>query len=211
VTPRFVASPGDIERLRDEAASCRACPLWRNATRTVFGEGPAGAALLLIGEQPGDQEDLAGRPFVGPAGKVLRKAMAEAGVDPSSAYVTNAVKHFKFEPRGKRRLHKKPNAAEIDACRFWLVAELESVAPRLIVALGASAVQSVFGRAVSIGLNRGKILKDAHGRSVLVTAHPSAILRVPDEEAKAAAYVNLVDDLRAAADFIAAPGESSGK
>jgi uracil-DNA glycosylase family protein len=148
----------EIESLRYAAATCRACDLWKNATQTVFGEGPSDADILFVGEQPGDREDSAGRPFVGPAGVLLDKALKEAGVDRSRAYVTNAVKHFKFEPRGKLRLHKRPNAGEINACRGWLLAEIEVLQPHLVVALGATAAQSLAGRPVPIGKNRGQTL-----------------------------------------------------
>ena len=187
----------EIERLRTEAAACRACDLWKNATQTVFGEGPSDADILFVGEQPGDHEDLAGRPFVGPAGLLFDKALAEAGVDRKRAYVTNAVKHFKFEPRGRLRLHKKPNAGEIDVCRRWLFAEILILEPCLIVALGATAAQSLVGRALAIGANRGQVLVGRDGSRVFVTVHPSSLLRLPDEAARQAAYPRFVADLRA--------------
>jgi uracil-DNA glycosylase len=186
-----------IEALRREAADCRACPLWKNATQTVFGEGPAEADILFVGEQPGDREDRAGRPFVGPAGLMLDKALEEAGVDRRRAYVTNAVKHFKFEPRGKLRLHKKPNAGEINVCKRWLFSEIDVLKPRLVVALGATAAHSLAGRPVPIGRNRGGTLTLANGLRVFVTVHPSSLLRVPDEADKQAAYAHFVEDLRA--------------
>ncbi len=186
-----------IEALRREAASCRACPLWKNATRTVFGEGPAEADILFVGEQPGDREDRAGRPFVGPAGLMLDKALVEAGVDRNRAYVTNAVKHFKFEPRGKLRLHKKPNASEINVCKRWLFGEIDILQPRLVVALGATAAQSLAGRPVAIGKNRGDALMLANGLRMFVTVHPSSLLRAPDQTARQAAYALFVKDLRA--------------
>ena len=189
---------GAIERLRAEAKSCQACDLWRNATQTVFGEGGADSLIVFVGEQPGDREDLAGRPFIGPAGKIFDQALEEAGVERKRAYVTNAVKHFKFEPRGKLRLHKKPNGPEIDACRRWLTAEIDALHPRLIVALGVTATQSLLGRAVPIGASRGRIAGVSRGRDVFVTAHPSSLLRAPDEAAKAAAYALFVADLREA-------------
>jgi uracil-DNA glycosylase family protein len=185
-----------IERLRKEAASCRACRLWKNATQTVFGEGPVDSDILFVGEQPGDREDRAGRPFVGPAGLMFDRALDEAGVDRKRAYVTNAVKHFKFEPRGKLRLHKKPNAGEIDACRRWLFAEIHTLQPRMVVALGATAAQGLVGRPVAIGANRGKVLEAAEGLRVFVTVHPSSLLRLPDEAARRAAYDVFVADLR---------------
>ena len=199
---------GEIEALRLEAAHCRACPLWRNATQTVFGEGPADADLVFVGEQPGDREDRAGHPFVGPAGLLLDKALVEAGVDRKRAYVTNAVKHFKFEPRGKLRLHKKPNAAEISACKRWLFSEIDVLQPRLIVALGATAAQSLAGKPVPIVANRGATLALANGLIVFVTVHPSSLLRVPDRADKERAYAEFVKDLRSVAALAAkAPGK----
>jgi uracil-DNA glycosylase len=189
--------PNDqIEGLRREAASCQACPLWKDATQTVFGEGPPDAEIMLVGEQPGDREDHEGRPFVGPAGLLLDKALAEAGVDRGRVYVTNAVKHFKFEPRGKRRLHKRPNASEIKICRRWLFEEIGAITPRLIVALGATAAQSLAGRVIPVQSNRGAVLDVANGLQVLVTIHPSALLRLQDEEEKRSAYASFVNDLR---------------
>jgi uracil-DNA glycosylase len=189
--------PNDkIESLRREAASCRDCPLWKDATQTVFGEGPSDAEIVLVGEQPGDWEDIQGRPFVGPAGLLLDRALAEAGVDRGRVYVTNAVKHFKFEPRGKRRLHKRPNASEIKICRRWLLDEIEAVGPRLTVALGVTAAQSLARRAIPIQSNRGAVLDLANGLRVLVTIHPSALLRLQDEEDKRSGYASFVNDLR---------------
>ena len=185
-----------LDSLRREGASCRACPLWKNATQTVFGEGPPDAEIMLVGEQPGDREDIEGRPFVGPAGLLLDRALAEAGVDRGRVYVTNAVKHFKFEPRGKRRLHKGPNASEIKICRRWLLDEIEAVGPRLIVALGVTAAQSLAGRAIPIQSNRGAVLDLANGLRVLVTIHPSALLRLQDGEDKRSGYASFVNDLR---------------
>jgi uracil-DNA glycosylase family protein len=184
--------------LRHEAASCRACPLWENATQTVFGEGPPDAEIMLVGEQPGDKEDREGRPFVGPAGLLLDRALAEAGVDRGRVYVTNAVKHFKFEPRGKRRLHKRPNASEIKICRRWLLDEIEAIGPRLVVALGATAAQGLTGRAIPVGANRGAVLDVANGLRVFITIHPSALLRLEDEEDKRSGYASFVNDLRSA-------------
>jgi DNA polymerase len=189
--------PNDrLDDLRREAASCQVCPLWKNATQTVFGEGPADAEIILVGEQPGDKEDRDGRPFVGPAGLLLDRALVEAGVDRKRVYVTNAVKHFKFEPRGKRRLHKRPNSSEIKICRRWLTEEIQVIRPRLIVALGATAAQSLAGRAIPIGANRGTVLDVANGLRVFVTIHPSALLRVEDEEERRSGYVSFVNDLR---------------
>jgi uracil-DNA glycosylase family protein len=189
-------SSDKIDGLRREAASCRACPLWKDATQTVFGEGPPDAEIMLVGEQPGDREDREGRPFVGPAGLLLDRALADAGVDRKRAYVTNAVKHFKFEPRGKRRLHKRPNASEIRICRRWLLDEIEAIGPRLIVALGATAAQGLTGRAIPVQSNRGAVLDAANGLRVFVTIHPSALLRLQDEEEKRSAYASFVNDLR---------------
>jgi uracil-DNA glycosylase len=189
-------SSDKIDNLRREAASCRACPLWKDATQTVFGEGPLDAEIMLVGEQPGDREDREGCPFVGPAGVLLDRALADAGVDRKRAYVTNAVKHFKFEPRGKRRLHKRPNASEIRICRRWLLDEIEAIGPRLIVALGATAAQGLTGRAIPVQSNRGAVLDAANGLRVFVTIHPSALLRLQDEEEKRSAYASFVNDLR---------------
>ncbi len=192
------SQPNDrLDRLRREAASCRACPLWKNATQTVFGEGPADAEILFVGEQPGDKEDLQGRPFVGPAGLLLDRALAEAGVDRGRVYVTNAVKHFKFEPRGKRRLHKRPNASEIKICRRWLSGEIELIHPRLMVALGATAAQGLAERAIPVQSNRGKVLDVANGLRVFITIHPSALRRLQDDEERQSAYAAFVNDLRA--------------
>jgi uracil-DNA glycosylase len=191
--------PNDkLDSLRREAATCRACPLWEHATQTVFGEGPPDAEIMLVGEQPGDREDREGRPFVGPAGLLLDRALAEAGVDRGRIYVTNAVKHFKFEPRGKRRLHKRPNASEIKICRHWLLDEIEAIGPRLVVALGATAAQGLAGRAIPVGANRGAVLDVANGLRVFVTIHPSALLRLEDEEDKRSGYASFVNDLRSA-------------
>jgi uracil-DNA glycosylase family protein len=189
--------PNDrLDRLRREAASCQACPLWKDATQTVFGEGPPDAEIMFVGEQPGDREDREGRPFVGPAGLLLDRALAEAGVDRRRVYVTNTVKHFKFEPRGKRRLHKRPNASEIKICRRWLFEEIQAIGPRLIVALGATAAQGLAGRAIPVQSNRGAVLDVANGLRVLVTIHPSALLRLQGEEEKRSAYASFLSDLR---------------
>jgi DNA polymerase len=162
----------------------------------VFGEGPADAAVMLVGEQPGDQEDRQGRPFVGPAGKMLDRALADAGIDRTRVYVTNAVKHFKFEPRGKKRLHKKPNAGEIEACRWWLDQELALIKPALTVALGATAARALAGRPIAIGTSRGKLIELRDGVTGLVTIHPSFLLRMPDPELKAQEYRRFIQDLR---------------
>jgi uracil-DNA glycosylase len=183
-----------LAQLRLEAAACRRCPLHRPATQTVFGEGPQDAALVFVGEQPGDQEDLAGKPFIGPAGELFDRALAEAGVARKTVYVTNAVKHFKYEPRGKRRIHQKPNAGEMTHCKWWLDRELVTINPVLVVALGGTAAQSLAGRAVSVLRERGEA--DFHGRAGFITVHPSYLLRLPDQAAKAEAYAMFVADLR---------------
>jgi uracil-DNA glycosylase len=195
-----------LQTLRESALTCRACPLWKNATQTVFGEGARSAKIVMIGEQPGDQEDLAGRPFVGPAGRLLDRALEAAGIDRAATYVTNAVKHFKFEPRGKRRLHKKPNELEIAACHQWLERELELLGPELIVVLGATAARAVFGRATPIEKNRGRIMEPAqHGTvwpaDILVTVHPSYLLRIDDAD-KPAALDRFVSDLQLARRYL---------
>jgi len=189
----------DIETLREEAADCRACPLWKDATQTVFGEGPQTARIMLVGEQPGDKEDLAGKPFVGPAGQMLDRALEEAGIDRRTVYVTNAVKHFKFVPRGKIRLHQKPNTPEIKACRQWYERELAAIKPDLVVAMGATAAQSVFGKITPINKNRGRPIDLDDGTRALVTVHPSYLLRLPDADAKAREYRRFVQDLKIAA------------
>jgi uracil-DNA glycosylase len=189
----------DLDTLREEAASCRACPLWKDATQTVFGEGPDHAEIMMVGEQPGDKEDLAGKPFVGPAGQMLDRALEEAGIDRRKVYVTNAVKHFKFVPRGKIRLHQKPNTPEIKACRQWYERELAAVRPALVVALGATAAQSVFGKITPINKTRGHVVTLDDGTETLVTVHPSYLLRLPDQEAKAREYERFVADLKIAA------------
>lgn len=189
----------DLEVLRAEAADCRACHLWKDATQTVFGEGPRHAPIMLVGEQPGDKEDLAGKPFVGPAGQMLDRALKEAGIDRDKVYVTNAVKHFKFVPRGKIRLHQKPNTVEIKACRQWYERELAAIKPSLVVAMGATAAQSVFGKITPINKNRGHLFELDENTQALVTVHPSYLLRLPDEDAKALEYDRFVDDLKIAA------------
>ncbi|HEY0291035.1 MAG TPA: UdgX family uracil-DNA binding protein, partial [Hansschlegelia sp.] len=183
---------------------CRNCPLWADATQAVFGEGPDDAGVMVVGEQPGDKEDLKGRPFVGPAGALFDRAAEEAGLERDKVYVTNAVKHFKFEPRGKFRLHKTPGPTEIAACRPWLEREMTAVGPRLVVAMGATAARAVMGKAVKIGETRGTILKRDGEPDVLVTVHPSYLLRVPDEARKAEEYARFVEDLKLAAPFLKA-------
>ena len=199
---KSVSSIENIETLREEAASCRACPLWKDATQTVFGEGPQDARIMLVGEQPGDKEDLAGHPFVGPAGQMLDRALQQAGIDRRKVYVTNAVKHFKFVPRGKIRLHQKPNTAEIKACRSWYERELNSINPDLVVAMGATSAQCVLGKITPINKNRGRLIDLADGIKALVTVHPSYLLRLPDEDARVREYQRFVDDLKIAADLL---------
>jgi uracil-DNA glycosylase len=197
-----------LSRLRIEAMGCRACPLWRHATQTVFGEGKAPADVMLVGEQPGNEEDMQGHPFVGPAGTLLERALEEAGMARDEVYVTNAVKHFKWEPRGKRRIHKTPAQREIDACNRWLNAEIEAVKPRLIVCLGATAGRAVLGHAVRIGVLRGTVYStpERPEQQIGVTYHPAYILRQRDQERFAEAYRELVSDLRAAARVLDKPG-----
>lgn len=185
-----------LEALRERARDCRNCHLWADATQTVFGEGPAEAGILFVGEQPGDQEDLRGRPFVGPAGQLFDRALDEAGIERASVYVTNAVKHFKFEPRGKRRIHQKPDYKEVLACRPWLEGELGAVRAPAVVALGATAAQSLLGKAVTIGKERGRFQPYPPDRFLFVTVHPSYLLRLPDERAQATEYRRFVDELR---------------
>jgi uracil-DNA glycosylase len=195
-------SGSNLETLRDEAADCRACHLWKDATQTVFGEGPQHAQVMLVGEQPGDKEDLAGKPFVGPAGQMLDRALEDAGIDRKKVYVTNAVKHFKFLSRGKIRLHQKPNTSEIKACRQWYERELKSINPDLVVTMGATAAQSVFGKITPINKNRGRLIDLEDGIKALVTVHPSYLLRLPDADAKAREYQRFVDDLKVAAEVL---------
>jgi len=197
--PPLPATPRPLADVRKEAADCRLCPLWKRATQTVFGAGAADAEIVLVGEQPGDKEDTMGEPFVGPAGQLLRRALAESGLDKRRVYLTNAVKHFKWEPRGTRRLHEKPNTAEVLACQLWLELELQALAPRLVVALGATAVRSLLGPGGRVMRDRGTITTREGGPPVLVTVHPSSILRAPDEEGRKDAFRAFVADLRAAA------------
>jgi DNA polymerase len=181
-----------------EGHACRRCNLWERATQFVPGAGPPDARILLVGEQPGDQEDLAGAPFVGPAGQMLNRALAEAGIDRAAVYITNAVKHFKFEPRGKRRIHATPNPGEIQACRFWLDQERALLQPAVTVLLGASAARAVLGRTVTISRERGRAMPLENG-TAMVTVHPSYLLRLPDEASRAREYQNFVNDLIEAA------------
>src|SRR5947208_12267792 len=193
---RLIPNEPDIEELREAAAECTACPLYANATQTVFGEGPEQARVMFVGEQPGDSEDLAGHPFVGPAGKLLDRCMKEAGIDRTRVYVTNAVKHFKWVPRGTRRIHSKPGAVEIEACFPWLEAEIAAVTPRIIVALGATAAQALFGRAFRVTRDRGRLVPSALAPYALATVHPSALLRAPDEETRQRETIRFIEDLR---------------
>jgi uracil-DNA glycosylase len=186
-----------LAALREAEAACTRCPLYRNATQVVPGEGAVRAKVMLVGEQPGDQEDLAGHPFVGPAGRVLDRAIADAGLDRKKMFVTNAVKHFKFEPRGKRRLHKKPNAYEIERCHWWLDQERTILKPKMIVALGATAARSLVGRPVTIAKVRGEVMPLPDGTPIVVTIHPSYLLRIDDAARKEAEYRHFVADLRA--------------
>jgi len=191
-----------LEAVREAARHCQACDLWKRATQTVFGEGAPHARVMLVGEQPGDKEDLAGRPFVGPAGALLNKALSEAGIDRSQTYVTNAVKHFKWEPRGKRRLHKKPNSVEITACRSWFDAEIQIIKPAVIVCLGATASQALLGRKFRVTQQRGELLPLGENLQVLATV-PSAILRAPGGEARHHEMQLFIKDLQVVPQFIA--------
>lgn len=196
---QYLPQGRNLDSLREAARGCRGCPLYARATQTVFGEGAARARLMLVGEQPGDREDQEGHPFVGPAGLLLDRCLEEAGIDRGEVYVTNAVKHFKWEPRGKRRIHKKPSTREIAACRPWLDAEMEAVEPELVVCLGATAAQALLGRAFRVTQERGRVMERAGLPLVLATVHPSSILRAPDEEWRHEARAAFVEDLRAAA------------
>jgi DNA polymerase len=194
-----------IASVRAAAKACQACDLWKLGTQTVFGEGASQAELMFVGEQPGDHEDVAGHPFVGPAGKLLDRALAEAGIDRATIYVTNVVKHFKWDPRGKRRIHKKPNAGEISACRPWLDTEIELVKPRAIVCLGATAAQALLGRQFRVTAHRGEFVESTLAPLVLATVHPSSLLRAPDEETRRQETARFVDDLRLVASRLAKP------
>ena len=203
--PREAASQSRHEllaELRTEAAGCHACPLWERATQTVFGEGSPDAVAMLVGEQPGDMEDREGAPFVGPAGRVLDAGLQRARIDRSATYVTNVVKHFKWEPRGKRRLHSKPNQAEIEACRRWLDAEIAAVRPRVIVCLGSTAAQALLGRHFRVTRERGKPIPSTLAPFLVATVHPSSILRAPDDEARRSEMDAFVDDLTRVAELL---------
>ncbi len=196
--PAPVPETSSLTKLREAALGCTACPLYKNATQTIFGEGPKRAPILFLGEQPGDQEDLSGKPFIGPAGQLLNRALADAGIDRDSVYVTNTVKHFKWEPRGKRRIHQKPSSRDIAACRPWFEAELRLVRPEVLVCLGSTAAQALFGSSFRVTRERGKVLESELAARVVTTVHPSSLLRQPDEETRAREYALFVKDLRVA-------------
>jgi uracil-DNA glycosylase family protein len=191
-----------LDAAREAAKDCRACDLWKTGTQTVFGEGGSHAKVMFVGEQPGDKEDLQGAPFVGPAGAILDKALIEAGIDRKQTYVTNAVKHFKWEPRGKRRIHKKPNAQEIAACRSWLDLEIALVKPEVLVCLGATAAQALLGRNFRVTQQRGQLLPFEAALYVLATVHPSSILRAPTDGDREREMLHFVEDLRVVAEFL---------
>ena len=198
-----------LAAVRAAAADCRACDLWKLGTQTVFGAGGRTAALMLVGEQPGDQEDLAGQPFVGPAGKLLDRALEEAGIDRAAVYVTNVVKHFKWEPRGKRRIHKKPNAGEIAACRPWLDTEIHLVKPHAIVCLGATAAQALLGKSFKVTAHRGEFVPSTLAPLVMATVHPSSLLRAPDDETRHRETARFIEDLRSVAQALSRHGGSA--
>jgi uracil-DNA glycosylase len=200
---KLIPARPTLSSARAAASDCQACDLWKRGTQTVFGEGARGARLMLVGEQPGNDEDRAGRPFVGPAGRLLDRALAEAGIDRATVYVTNVVKHFKWEPRGKRRIHKKPNADEIAACRPWLDTEIALLAPQVIVCLGATAAQALIGPSFKVTAHRGKAVPSTLAPVVMATVHPSSILRAPDDETRQLEMQRFTDDLRSAAQALA--------
>jgi uracil-DNA glycosylase family protein len=199
----LVPAEPTIDRLREAASGCQACELWELGTQTVFGEGPAKARVLMVGEQPGDREDRQGHPFVGPAGRVLDEALEAAGIAREDVYVTNAVKHFRWEARGKRRIHKKPSVEHVDACRPWLEAEIATVGPEVVVCLGATAAQALLGRSFRVSRQRGELIPRDDGKTVTATVHPSSILRMPDTRAQE--MEAFVADLRAVAELLRAP------
>lgn len=198
----MVPKGASLDQVLQAASGCKACDLWKRGTQTVFGEGARHAKVMFVGEQPGDKEDLAGRPFVGPAGAVLDKALAAAGIAREDVYVTNAVKHFKWEPRGKRRIHKKPNALEVAACRPWLDAEIELTKPEVVVVMGATAAQALLGKNFKVTQQRGKLLDSDLAPNVIATVHPSSILRAPDDDARHAEMARFIDDMRVVATAI---------
>jgi uracil-DNA glycosylase len=202
----FVPPSRSLGKLRRAALGCRGCPLWKDATQTVFGAGPRKAALMLVGEQPGDREDIEGEPFVGPAGGVLAQALESAGIDAENVYLTNAVKHFKWRPRGKRRLHQTPRAGEVEACRPWLDAELKAVQPTGLMALGATAGKALFGPSIRVTRDRGRLIDSPFAPVAALTLHPSAILRLRDRYERDDALAGLVDDLRLLASSAAKHG-----
>jgi uracil-DNA glycosylase len=204
--PDLIPDRPSLETVRDAARDCRACDLYKRGTQTVFGEGPRRAEVMMVGEQPGDAEDLAGQPFVGPAGKLLDRALAEAGIDRGLVYVTNVVKHFKWEPRGKRRIHAKPNSAEIAACRPWLQTEIALVKPRVVVLLGATAAQALLGRGFKVSERRGAFVRSPIAPRVTATVHPSSILRAPDDHSRRAEMKRFVADLKRVAAELGKPG-----
>jgi uracil-DNA glycosylase len=204
--PDLIPDRPTLKAVRDAARGCQACDLYKRGTQTVFGEGPGRAEVMMVGEQPGDAEDLAGHPFVGPAGKLLDRALAEAGIDRGVVYVTNVVKHFKWEPRGKRRIHAKPNGAEIAACRPWLETEIALVKPRVLVLLGATAAQALLGRAFKVSQQRGTFVPSSIAARVTATVHPSSILRAPDDESRRVEMQRFVDDLKRVAAELGNPG-----
>jgi DNA polymerase len=192
----FFPQQKSLKAFREAAADCRACDLWKRGTQTVFGEGARRAEVFFIGEQPGNEEDLSGEPFVGPAGRLLDEALAEAGIDRTQVYVTNVVKHFKWEPRGKRRIHKKPNAGEISACRPWLEAEIDLIKPKIIVCLGATAAQALLGSKFRVSKQRGQFIESTLAPYIMTTVHPSSILRAPDDETRHMEKRHFIDDLK---------------
>jgi DNA polymerase len=200
-TPPLFPQAESLDDLRGRAKHCKACDLWKTGTHTVFGEGAEHPKIMFVGEQPGDQEDLQGRPFVGPAGKLLDSALEEAGINREKTYITNAVKHFKWEPRGKRRIHKKPNNAEIAACRPWLDAEIAILQPQVIVCLGATAAQALLGRDFRVTQSRGQLMKSPVAPFIMATVHPSSILRSPDEDSRHAEMQYFIADLKKLAKF----------
>ena len=203
--PELIPDRPSIQKVRDVAKACKACDLYKRGTQTVFGEGPARADVMFVGEQPGDAEDLAGHPFVGPAGKLLDRALEQAGIDRARVYVTNVVKHFKWEPRGKRRIHSKPNANEIGACKPWLDTEIALVRPRVIVCLGATAAQALLGRGFRVTQQRGTFVESPLAPRVTATVHPSSILRAPDDDARRAEMAEFIKDLKKVAKIIGDP------
>ena len=203
--PELIPDRPSIQKVRDVAKACKACDLYKRGTQTVFGEGPARADVMFVGEQPGDAEDLAGHPFVGPAGKLLDRALEQAGIDRARVYVTNVVKHFKWEPRGKRRIHSKPNAKEIGACKPWLDTEIALVRPRVIVCLGATAAQALLGRGFRVTQQRGTFVESPLAPRVTATVHPSSILRAPDDDARRAEMAEFIKDLKKVAKIIGDP------